>query len=361
MLIDNRFRQDELYLSTAHNIELLPHWELNVSADYQYNALDANLVNFVHPSRHTLLVAFATQYQWRRFRAMASLLGTNVWDRTTVAQSRVRDALSRWTPAVYISYNPIRDNRDLSLRFFYKKIFRLPTFNDLYYTEVGNTSLKPENTQQLDLGLIYQHDWMRGVFRHVEFKADGYYNRVDNKIIAVPRGSGQYRWMMMNVGKVRILGVETTAQTVMRWCRDWSLVLCANYTYQSAQDRTDPSDNDPYYGTYGGQIAYIPWHSGSATGNLRWKGLSLNYAFVYVGERYHASSNIRENYEQPWYTHDLSLGYTLDRGVCPGIGKWFRSMTFTLECNNVFDQQYDVVPNYPMPGRNWRGCIRVEL
>ena len=349
MLLDNRFRQNELYLSTAHNVELLPQWELNVSADYQYNRLNANLANFVYPSRHTLLVAVATQYQFWRFRAMASLLGTNVWDRTTVVQCKVRDALSRWTPAVYISCNPIKDNTDLSLRFFYKKIFRLPTFNDLYYTEVGNTSLKPENTQQLDFGLIYQHDWKRGVLRHLEFKTDGYYNKVDNKIIAVPRGSGQYRWMMMNVGKVRILGVETTAQSVMRWRRDWSLVLCANYTYQSAQDRTDPTDNDPYYGTYGGQIAYIPWHSGSATTNLKWKQLSLNYAFVYVGERYHASSNIRENYEQPWYTHDLSVGYT------------FRRFTFTLECNNVFDQQYDVVPNYPMPGRNWKGSIRVEL
>lgn len=361
MLLDNRFRQNELYLSTAHNIDLLPRWELNVSADYQYNTLDANLENFVYPSRHTLLVAFATQYKFRRFRAMASLLGTNVWDRATVAQSRVRDAISRWTPAVYISYNPIKDNTDLSLRFFYKKIFRLPTFNDLYYTEVGNISLKPEDTQQMDLGLIYQHDWMRGVFRHLEFKTDGYYNKVDNKIIAVPRGSGQYRWMMMNVGKVRILGVETTAQTVMRWCSDWSLVLCANYTYQSAQDRTDPSDDDPYYGTYGGQIAYIPWHSGSATGNLKWRQLSLNYAFVYVGERYHASSNIRENYEQPWYTHDMSIAYTLSRSTYPRVAKWFKNMTFTLECNNVFDQQYDVVPNYPMPGRNWKGSIRVEL
>ncbi len=361
MLMDNRFRQNEAYFSMANNIELLPRWELNVSADYQFNSLNANLANFAYPRRHTLLLAFATQYQLGRFRAMASVLGTNVWDKTMVAQVNGRDALSRWTPAVYVSYNPIKDNTDLSLRFFYKKIFRLPTFNDLYYTEVGSINLKPENTQQLDVGLIYQHDWRRGVFRHLEFKADGYYNKVDNKIIAVPKGSGQYRWMMMNVGKVRILGVETTAQTVMRWRRDWSLVLCANYTYQSAQDRTDASDNDPYYGTYGGQIAYIPWHSGSATGNLRWRQLGLNYAFVYVGERYHSSSNIRENYEQPWYTHDLSVSYTLygKRGV--RAMKWFRSMMFTLECNNVFDQQYDVVPNYPMPGRNWKGVIRVEL
>jgi outer membrane receptor protein involved in Fe transport len=286
---------------------------------------------------------------------MASLLGTNVWDRTTkgITADPVSRATSRWTPAVYLSYQPLSDCPDLSLRAFYKSIFRLPTFNDLYYTEVGNASLQPETTRQWNLGFIYSHDWYRGIFRHVEVKADGYFNRVDNKIVAIPKGSGQYRWMMMNVGKVHILGVEMVAETVMRWRKDWSLVLCLNYTYQSATDRTDPTDNDPYYGTYGGQIAYVPWYSGSVSGNLSWKNLGLNYSFIYVGERYHTSANIRENYEQPWYTHDLSASY---RWQHPRL-----ALTFALECNNLFNQQYDVIQNYPMPGCNWKGVLKVEF
>ena len=355
MYQDNRFRQQELYLSTAHHVELLPGWQMNLAADYQYNTLDASLTNFVFPQRHTLLLALATQYECRRLRLMASLLGTNVWDHATkgVTSDPVSSATSRWTPAVYLSYQPLRDCPDLSLRAFYKSIFRLPTFNDLYYTEVGNASLQPETTRQWNLGFIYSHDWLRGLFRHVEVKADGYFNRVDNKIVAIPKGSGQYRWMMMNVGKVHILGVEMVAETVMRWHKYWSLVLCLNYTYQSATDRTDPTDNDPYYGTYGGQIAYVPWHSGSVAGNLSWKNLGLNYSFIYVGERYHTSANIRENYEQPWYTHDLSASY---RWQLPRL-----ALTFALECNNIFNQQYDVIQNYPMPGRNWKGVLKVEF
>lgn len=394
MYQNNRFSQHELYLSTAHNVQLTNNWEANVSVDYQYNTLDANLVNFVYPRRHTLLVAFATQYQLWRFKAMASVLGTNVWDKAsphspfrlpsegTETPSREgvsssMSSISKWTPAVYLSYTPLKDNDDLSFRAFYKKIFRLPTFNDLYYTEIGNINLQPENTQQFDLGFLYSHDWSRGLFRHLELKADGYYNIVDNKIIAVPKGSGQYRWMMMNIGVVHIAGIDATAQTVMSWHRDWALTLCANYTYQKAQDRTDPTDNDPYYGTYGGQIAYIPWHSGSVTGNLVWKGFGLNYAFVYVGERYHTSSNIRENYEQPWYTHDISVSYKWQpflshpkKGRATNYHRFHSpfggsrrglALTLALECNNIFDQQYDVVLNYPMPGRNWKGILRIEI
>ena len=38
-----------------------------------------------------------------------------------------------------------------------------------------------------------------------------------------------------------------------------------------------------------------------------------------------------------------------------------KCVTLALECNNVFDQQYEVVLNYPMPGRNWKGVMRIEL
>ena len=357
MYVDNKFAQHELYLSAVNHFTISRGWEASVSADYQYNTLSANLVNFKYPRRNSLLVAFASQYEVGRFKALASVLGTNVFD-SSVSES---SALSRWTPALYLSYALLRGEADLSLRAFYKKIFRMPTFNDLYYTEVGNSKLEPEDTQQFDFGGIYSQDWHRGWLRHLEVKADGYYNMVDNKIVAIPKGSGQYRWMMMNIGKVRIAGFETTAEMVLRLCSDVSLTLCANYTYQRAMDMTDPEDNDVYSGTYGGQIAYIPWHSGSVVGNLAWRGLSLNYSFVYVGERYHSSANIRENYEQPWYTHDLSLSYTHVFAGWRGKRGLPKCVTLALECNNVFDQQYEVVLNYPMPGRNWKGVMRIEL
>lgn len=347
MYLDNRFGQRELYLSTAHCVALLPGWEVNVAADYQYNSLDASLANFARPLRHTLLFAVASQYEWRRLRVMASLLGTNVWDRAGGAGG----CASRWTPALYLSYRPLEGCPDLSLRAFYKGIFRLPTFNDLYYTEVGNAMLRPESTRQWNVGFMYSRDRNGAFLGHVELKGDAYFCAVDDKIVAIPKGSGQYRWMMMNVGRVRIAGVEAVAETAVRWRRDWSLVLCLNYTWQRAADRSDPSDDDPYYGTYGGQIAYIPRHSGSVAGSLVWRDVGVNYSFIYVGERYHTSANIRENYEQPWYTHDISATYRVALGRC--------ELSFAVECNNVFDQQYEVVSNYPMPGRNWNGVLKV--
>ena len=80
--------------------------------------------------------------------------------------------------------------------------------------------------------------------------------------------------------------------------------------------------------------------------NAVWRKFTLNYSFIYVGERYHNSSNIPANHEQPWYTHDISANYAFHLGKV--------NMKVTAEVNNLLNQQYEVIQNYPMPGTNVR-------
>ena len=356
MYIDNEFWQDEIYLSVANKYSIFNNWDVNLSVDYQWNTLDATLTNFACPTRHTLLAALATSFQWRGIKAMASVLNTFVSDHSVVSSGTgsvtpIRKNRNVVTPAVFLSYQPNED-LPLNIRAFYKRIFRMPTFNDLYYTDIGNAQLNPEYVDQYDVGVQYTASF-KGFVSRVMVKADFYYNHVTDKIIAVPKGTGQYRWMMMNIGIVKIKGIDVNAHADFRLFKDANLSLNLNYTYQKAQDYTDPTDNDPDGGTYKGQIAYVPWHSGSVVANATWKGVGLNYSFIYVGERYHTSSNIRANYEQPWYTHDISGSY------CFKVKNM--QFTATLEVNNLFNQYYDVIQNYPMPGRNYKFIIKFEI
>ena len=77
-----------------------------------------------------------------------------------------------------------------------------------------------------------------------------------------------------------------------------------------------------------------------------WRGWELNYSFIYTGERYDSSANIRENYVRPWYTSDLTLSrpFALRR----------HQLRFTAEVSNLLNQQYEVVRSYPMPGTNFK-------
>ena len=346
MYIDNTFLQQELYASIANKYAILPNWDANLSVDYQWNLLDATLQDFVYPKRNTALLALATAWELNRFKAQASLLGTFVQENVT------RNNKQEYTPAVFLSYQPFF-TQNLNIRAFYKRIFRMPTFNDLYYTDVGNISLRPEYTTQYNLGFMYRKDFKHAYFNSLNIQMDAYYNEVTDKIIAVPKGNGQYRWMMMNLGYVEIRGIDLSGQLTYSLPLGINVNTAINYTYQQAQDFSDPTDNDSEAGTYGGQIAYIPWHSGSTIINMNYQSWNLNYSFIYVGERYHNSSNIRENYEQPWYTHDFTLSKVLS----------FRKFRCNLsaEINNILDQQYDVVLNYPMPGRNYKLILKIEI
>ncbi|MDR0733127.1 MAG: TonB-dependent receptor [Dysgonamonadaceae bacterium] len=342
MYLDNRFLQREIYASLANKYTVMENWDVSFSADYQWNALRSDLKNFIFPVRNTALAALATAFEAGQFKAQASVLGTFVFENV----AHVKDK-REYTPAVFLSCKPLK-NENLNIRAFYKRIFRMPTFNDLYYTDVGNIALNPEYTVQYNAGLHYEENFATGAVAHLNIRADAYYSEVTDKITAIPKGNGQFRWMMMNLGYVEIRGADVSAQTGWRLPAGILLNTGLSYTRQEAQDFTDPAS--PWYG---GQIAYIPRHSGSVTANGIWKTWDLNYGFIYVGERYHHSANIRENYEQPWYTHDLTVGKTI------GFGKV--KTRLSVEINNILNQQYDVVLNYPMPGRHFKIVLKVEM
>jgi outer membrane cobalamin receptor len=356
MYLDNKFWQDEIYISTAHKYKILDNWDANLSVDWQWNHLDATLANFAYPTRHTVLAAIATAWRLNGFKAQASGLGTFVIDRAKVNNGYTlknrTSHFNEFTPALFLSYQPFED-KQFNIRAYYKRIFRMPTFNDLYYTDIGNVDLKPEYVTQYDLGAMWRTDFSHTVFRSFNISADGYINHISDKIIAVPKGTGQYRWMMMNIGKVRITGLDVTAKLECSLPADIMLNGQLTYTFQKALDYSDPSDCLDAAGTYKGQIAYIPEHSGSAILSLYYHGLNLNYSWIYVGERYHTSSNIPENYEQPWYTHDISASYLFN------IGK--TRIKATLEVNNLLNQQYEVIMNYPMPGRNFKAILQFDI
>jgi outer membrane cobalamin receptor len=343
----NTYIQREVYVSSSNIYSITPDWDVSLNGDFQYNNLDADLHNFSYPTRYTTLVALATTYQWNRFKFLGSLLGT--FTSEDVKMNFKADDRREWTPAFFMSYQPA-SIPELTVRAFYKNIFRLPTFNDLYYTSVGNTFLKPEFTHQYDLGFTYQKKYDKSLFKGLYVKVDGYYNKVTDKIVAIPT-SNMFRWMMLNLGKVEIIGADVNVQTEMMLGNVKIKPLLA-YTYQSAQDKTITKGFKETY--YGEQIPYTPRHSGSFTLMADYKDWSFNYSTIYVGERYDGQQdNIRYNYIQPWYTHDLSVQRKLSLAGHP--------FKINLEMNNVFNQYYDVVLNYPMPGRNFRLTLNFTL
>ena len=346
---NNKYTQQETYLSFANKVEIFNWWDASIAYDYQYNTLAReNLLleapkEFFHRHSHWLSAATAFNIQ-EYLRMQASVLMTAVDNNTP-----------RVTPGMFFSLRPY-PAIDLSINAFYKQSYRYPTFNDLYYTDLGNANLRPELARQHSVEIAYttsnhklQNSNANGY--EIAVSASYYYNRVTDKIIAYPKGQ-QFRWTMLNLGTVKINGVDAKADMSLYLPLRFVLRGRLNCTFQKAVDVTN--ENDTYYGH---QIPYIPLHSGSVVLGLDWQSkrgdhYGLNYSFIYVGERYSQQENSIYNYVQPWYTHDMSLYGEWQ------IKRWW--LKANLEINNLLGQDYEVIQNYPMPKQNVRCTLAVR-
>ena len=360
---NNQYLQQEVYLSLANKVQIFRWWDAALAYDYQYNSLN----------RDNLLIEMPTEYFSRHSHWLSAATAFNIKEylrlQASVLMTAVNADKPKVTPGVFFSLRPfahssVRSLKDLSLNAFYKQSYRYPTFNDLYYTDLGNVQLRPELARQRSVELAYYiargSDSHRTQVGHIQdfsasFSVSYYYNRVTDKIIAYPKGQ-QFRWTMLNLGEVNINGVDAKADMSFFLPLRFTLRTRLNYTYQTAIDVTNPADT-----YYRHQIPYIPRHSGSVVVGLDWESrrgdhYGMNYSFIYVGERYCQQVNNIYNYVQPWYTHDINVygEWGIDTVKQP---LWIKA---NIELNNMLGQDYEVIQNYPMPKQNVRCTLAVR-
>ena len=336
------YHQDEYYLSSAMFFHAFP-FSLSLANDFLLNTMNSNMSNFAEPERFTWLSALSTKYDNRHFLLTGSLLAT-----LTAPKNH-----QRLSPFLSISYKPF-STQDFRLRVFYKNIFRLPSFNDLYYPNIGNTGLRPENTNQYNVGATYAVETQ--CIASLQITADAYYNTVSDKIIATPKHS-LLIWSMENIGKVEIKGLDLGVETAYRYYKDKKILLRGSYTYQEAIDVTIiDNETDPPNKHYGHQIPYVPRFSGTGNGTIETAWVDISCSVVWSGKRYSQRQNSSE------IPHNLLAGYA-DIGFSLRRKFHLKKNIFSLtaEMLNILDKNYEIVSSYPMPGRNFRVGVSLEM
>lgn len=326
--------QNEYYGSAGVLYTPIEHFFFTLNTDLAHSALENNFVKSPAPKRLSSLTALAAQYKSTILTATASLLGTYITDKVENGD-RPADR-KRLSPAVSLSWRPFAE-QSFRIRASYKDIFRVPTFTDLYYLRMGNTNLKPEQATQYNAGITWSGE-IGSVVRLLSVSADGYINKVHDKIVAIPN---MYIWKMMNMGEVDIKGVDINLQAEFPLPLKMSLLLSSAYSYQYAIDVTDPEEKN-----YKDQIPYTPRHSGSASASLENPWVNLSYTLMAAGERYALPQNIESNRIGSYIEHSISLNRSFAVKRC--------TLRIQGEVLNLTDKTYDIIQYYPMPGRSWR-------
>ena len=336
--------QHEYYASLAAMGQITDRFKLSLAQDGAINTLNNNVNDNPAPIRFTSLTALRARYRLGRVTMVGTALATLITERVKRGD-RPADR-SQFTPSFSLTYRPLSD-LDLNLRALYKKTFRVPTFNDLYYLRIGNTGLRPELADEYNIGLTWTAAPAR-LIDQITLTWDGYYNEVRDKIVAFP---STYVWRMVNFGRVRIFGFDVALTAGVPLTHDVRVDLQANYTYQRATDVTSPEAKN-----YRDQIPYTPLHSGSGSAALRTPWIDAAYTVVAVGDRYYMSQNLPENRVNGYAEHTIALSRTFHihhPGEC--------RIRVQAECVNWMDTQYDIIKYYPMPGRSLRATVAVTL
>ena len=335
----NLYYQRESYLNAVLQYKLTDRLSFSWANDGIYGTFSNNFPDCVFPSRTSWMSAVSGKYEQSRFTITASLL--NHYINEEVKKGNAAKDKNHLSPYIGFSVQPLAQI-PLRLRAFYKNTYRLPTFADMYLSRIQNPTLKAENARQYNTGLTVVSAW-KDLLPYFSFSVDAYYNKVENKIVAIPRSS-MFIISVLNYGEVDIKGIDLNAKAHVRISSKFLAEIASSYTYQKVTDVTSGSS---YYGS---SLPYTPRHSASGFATLKMPWFDFNYNLLYCGKRYYTQTQSYEYQLKSYIEQGASLNKEVEWKEC--------RFNFSVECLNIFDKQYEVVRSYPMPERSFRFGIK---
>mgnify|MGYP001594260474 FL=1 len=228
-----------------------------------------------------------------------------------------------WAPSVSAGWR----FSSFMLRSSVGRTFRAPSFTELYYkspANLGNPNLKPENAWSYELGADYYHSEDRLRFGITSFRRNEV-NLIDwiKKDVSFPQ------WKAENITKAQIAGIETTLKiTPIN-----SLDTLINYTFTESH----AMENKNYISKY---ALNYPRHQ---------FGIKVGYRFPF-GVQVVTESSYKERAKEK--------GYVL---LDARISKRFSRLEIYIEETNILGTEYQDIKGVPMPGRWFKGGLKVIL
>lgn len=338
----DKYYQREYYLNNVVAYKILKNLSASFTNDIFFNNLNTSSSFYSKANRTSSISALSLLFDNSKLLINTNILHNYIMDYAYKDNSQKNH--NHFSPFVSIGYTW---NNIFSLSAFYKDVFRMPSFNDLYFNRVTFASLKPEKAQQWNLHIAFSKDF--GYYKSSLFSlsVDAYYNKVKDKIVAVPQRN-LFVWSIINFGQVDIKGVDiqSSFRTYLSFSID--LNIRATYSYQKAVDVSNPNSL-----SYNNQLPYTPFHSGSLFINLIHPFMDFAYTINYVGKRFALAENIDRNMLKPYQDHSITLSKNF---------LWNkRKINLGVSCINLFGVQYEVVRNYPMPQRQFRINLKIDL
>jgi vitamin B12 transporter len=224
--------------------------------------------------------------------------------------------------------------RGKALKLSLSRAYRVPTFQDLYWPAAagveGNPDLVPESAYEANFAYELRE-------KSLSYTASAYVRYSRDVILWQPGDDGV--WRPSNYGAALYPGIEQELRADL----GGGYSLAANYSYLRS------------YGLSGGlsfadnkRLPMTPVHTLNGTIAYAAERFSWSTTARYVGKRYLKLANAAF----------LPAYFTLDAAA-----KWKASKRYAayIAADNLFDEEYEVVDGYPMPGTRIRIGLELTL
>ena len=226
------------------------------------------------------------------------------------------------------------------------KNYRIPTFNDLYYENLGNQNLNPEKGWGLENGLTLKKkkNWL---------KLTAFFNDYTNWINWQPQPDGLWRPQNNNVVTK---GIEFSSHLEIKqfW---WSFMISNVSSIHYEKQVTNQLNrlNTLYYKfnqlSNHNQMIYVPKTTANNTFGYQNKTITVAIHQQYTGKRYTSFDN----------THSIPYFFITNISVQKTLKIKNQTVMFGAKINNIFNIQYQAILNQPMPKRFYEFNINLTL
>jgi vitamin B12 transporter len=230
------------------------------------------------------------------------------------------------SPFLYSIANYFKVNDLYSFKTQISSNYRMPTFNDMYWSIGGNKNLNPENSNQITISNKLN-------YKSLTLNLNAFYFDINNMIQWLPNSNGQ--WQPINNESVISKGLEfdTNIKTKIN-----NHILQWNFQYSYTQ--SSPKNTNL-------QLIYVPFHKATTSLNYQIKQFTCSFSGSYNGEVFTSTDNVFAL--KPYYLWNSQINYR------------YKNTNISFAIENITNQFYQNVLNRPLPGRNFTLQINYQL
>ncbi len=247
-------------------------------------------------------------------------------------------------PSMSFNYKIFENKKfEMDFKCNFTRNYNYPTLNDLYWFPNGNANLKAENGFSYENGIFLKKNFFKNM--SVFLETTYFYSKINDWILWNALNSEI--WTPENLKKVERKGIENSLKIDFK-IKNLNIFFKHTNSYVNSKNLKKFNDFD---NSLNKQLIYVPKFIFNNFVHFSYKNNYISYSNQFSDLIYTSSDN--ENFLPSYFISNLKIGKKFI----------FKKFVFLInfKIKNLFNENYQVVENYPMQKRNFHFILQINF